>query len=299
MTGVASEMAFWLFLSLLPLAAVAGLVLARFAMKDAGTTSSLLSSLPPSTRELLTTELGKVSAWNGGAVAPIAALTFVWLASSGVQAVFDGLELVAQAKARPWWKKRLLSIGACVALSVGVAVIAFLGTGMSWVEKLVGRIPMVDAIPPVVGLVVRLVIGFALAVALVAGIYALGLPKDARKRMPLIPGAIAAVVAQTILGFGYGFYVRRAGDGGAYQAGLAVIGITLMALYLLSIALLLGVEINLMLGARRLLEASVHPAISPPPVVTKDMVFCERKVDHLLENEGPRGSLRPSFSGVA
>lgn len=299
MTGVAAEMAFWLFLSLLPLAAVAGLVLARFAMKDVGATTSLLGSLPPGTRDLLRNELGKVSAWNGGAVAPIAALTFVWLASSGVQSVFDGLELVAQANARPYWKKRLLAIGSCAALSIGVALIALLGAGMHAVEKLAGKLPLVDMIPDAAGLVVRLLIGFALAVGLVAGIYAVGLPKDARRRMPLLPGAIAAVIAQALLGFGYGMYVRRMGDGGAYQAGLAVIGITLIALYLLSIALLVGIELNLILGARRLLEASVHPAISPPPPVTHDMVRADRPVEHLLEHDRDHAGLRPSLSGVS
>ena len=110
--------------------------------------------------------------------------------------------------------------------------------------------------------------------------------------MPIVPGAIVAVLLQTALGVGYGLYVRRAGDSGAYQAGLAVIGVTLMALYLLCVALLVGVEVNQILGTRRLLEASVHPPIAPPPPVTKRMVGCDDK----REPESTR-SLRPSFAG--
>src|SRR5262249_31076006 len=153
------------------------------------------------TRELITTQLAKVSAWNGGAVAPIAALTFVWLASSGVHAIFDGIESVGHACPRAWWKKRALAFFACLALSVGVALIAFFGAGMKVVEKFLGKMPYTEMIPDAAGLVVRLVIGVAIAVGIVAGLYRLALGGSTRERMPLLPGAIAAVAVQTFLGF--------------------------------------------------------------------------------------------------
>ncbi|MGZ3454159.1 MAG: YihY/virulence factor BrkB family protein [Polyangiales bacterium] len=294
MTGIAAELAFWLFLSLLPLAAVAGLVVARLAMHDVESTSALLASLPPGTRDLLTKELARVSAWNGGAVAPIAALTFVWLASSGVQSVFDGLERVAQAKPRPWLKKRLIAIATCVGLSIGVALLGFLGAGMRLVEKFAGKLPFVDWVPDAVGSALRLAIAFAIAVGLVSGLYTVALPKSVRGHTPLVPGAIAAVLAQGVLGFGYGAYIHHAGDGGAYQAGLAVIGVTLMALYLLSIALLVGVEINVLVAGRRVLRGPVHQAVFARPT-TDQMVRCDRPI----ERRPGRAGLRPSLSGVS
>lgn len=289
---IATEMAFWLFLSLLPIAAVAGFVAARFAMSDSGATSSLLSTVPPAVRELLTKELANVSAWNEGAVAPLAAGTFIWLASSGIHAVFDGLEIETEATARPWWKKRLLAIAACLLLSVGVAAIAVLSVGLGWIQKLAAGAMPTNVVSSVVSIVIRTAISAAIAVALVAGLYTIGLPRRARKRMPVLPGAIVAVVLQAALGIGYGAYVRHAGDSGAYQAGLAVIGVTLMALYLLCLALLVGVEVNQVLGTRRLLEASVHPAIAPPPALTESMVCC----DEVVEDDRD-AALRPSLAG--
>src|SRR5690349_6588919 len=91
--GLAAEMAFWLFLALIPLAVVAGLIAAKLAVNDTtGTVSAALDSAPAATRELLSHELGAVAAWNGGAVAPTAIIVFLWLASSGVHAVFDAME---------------------------------------------------------------------------------------------------------------------------------------------------------------------------------------------------------------
>lgn len=293
--GIAAEMAFWLFLSLIPLAAVAGLVVARFAMRDSNAMGGVLSTLPPAVRDLLTKELANVSAWNEGSVAPMAAATFVWLASSGVHAVFDGLELETEANARPWWRKRLLALGSCVAVSIGVALIALLSVGVGWLQKFASNAVPLLAIPPAISIVLRTVLSAAIAVALVCGLYTVGLPPRARKRMPLLPGAIVAVALQTALGVAYGTYVRRAGDGGAYQAGLAVIGVTLIALYLLCIAILVGAEVNQILGARRLLVASVHPAIAPPPPLTEGMVCCDDPKHRARAHE--ERALRPSYAG--
>ena len=71
----------------------------------------------------------------------------------------------------------------------------------------------------------------------------------------------------------YGFYVTKlGGNGDAYQAGLAAVGITLMTLWLFSIALLLGAQLNCVLaGSLRRRDAwqatggSSSPRTSPKP----------------------------------
>jgi membrane protein len=262
--GLSAEMAFWLFLSLLPLAAVAGLVTARLASSGQGATlAPLLESLPRATRDLLTGELGKVAAWNGGKVGVGAGLMFVWLASSGVHSIFDGIELESDAAPRPWWKKRLLGIGTCVALSIGVALLALLGTGLGWLWHLVGRsasLPAFQVGSGVGGQVARLAIGAAVSFGLVCGLYRVALPPDDRRAsMPIAPGALVAVLLQIAVGYGYGFYIQKAGDGGAYQAGLASIGVTLMALYLLCLVLLVGTKVNEMLGEQRAVAKRSSP----------------------------------------
>jgi membrane protein len=287
--GLAGEMAFWLFLSLIPLAAVAGLVVAKVAATRTEVVGPLLGTLPPAVRELIAGELGKVSAWNGGAVAPIAALTFFWLASSGIHAVFDGLELETESAPRPWWKKRALAVATSIALSIGVASVALLGAGIEWFQRLAQSTAAIDTLPAfatsAASTVFRLALAAVIAIASVSGLYFVGLPRRARRRMPILPGAVLAVGLQAALGLGYGFYVRTLGDGGAYQAGLAVIGVTLMALYLFSSALLIGVELNQILGARRFLKDSVHPAVVPPPPEAPGMVGCDD--DHPAERAEP------------
>ncbi len=252
--GLGAEMAFWMFLSLLPLAAVAGVVAAKLAVGNWSVAAPLLNSLPGATRELLSGEMGKMAAWNGGKVGLSAGAMFIWLASSGIHSVFDGIEIEANATPRPWWKKRAAAIVTCVALSLGVALLTVLATGLGWMWHFVGGITLLRALQfesSVLGQIVRLVIGAAVSFGLVCGLYWIALPPVARKTMPIAPGALLAIWLQILIGFGYGIYIKTTGDGGAYQAGLASIGVTLMALYLLCVVVLIGVEVNQMLGERR------------------------------------------------
>lgn len=292
--GLSTELAFWIFLSLLPIAAVAGLVVARLAVRGDSALGGMLATVPPSVRDLLGNELTRVSAWNEGAVAPAAAATFVWLASSGVHAIFDALEQQTEANARPWWLKRTMAIVACIGLSLGVAAIAVLTAGLSALQKFAGNaVPLITGLPKIVSITLRAGFSLAIAVAMISGVYAIGLPPRARKRMPVIPGAMVAVLLMAALGIGYGTWVARMGDSGAYQAGLAVIGVTLMFLLLVSLALLVGAEVNQLVGARRLLVRSVHPMVAPPPPLTSAMRRCD---DAPPEAEGTR---RPSLASWA
>jgi membrane protein len=251
--GLAAETAFWLFLSLLPLAAVAGLLAARFSVNNWSDVAPLLSSLPSATRQLVGTELMRVAAWNEGTVGAGSAAMFVWLASSGLHSIFDSLE-IETGTSRPWWKKRLLAIGTCVALSVAVALLAVLGPGLEGALGWLGRwIPLfrVAEEPTTMSRVVRFGVSTAIIFSYIAALYWVGVPPRARRRMPIVPGAALAVVLQILLGLAYALYVSKVGDGGAYVAGLATIGVTMIGLYLFSAALLTGAVLNRKLGKDR------------------------------------------------
>jgi len=194
-------------------------------------------------------QLQHVAAWRNGAAAPVAIATFVWLASSGVHSVFDALQ-VQTGGTRPWWKQRLLAVATCVALSVGVAVLGLLATGVHWIETLAG-VEVPRELETVWSLVLRAVAGLGIAVAMVEGLYWVGIPRHARGRVPLLPGAALAVVLVGALGWGYGAYVSTMGNSSAYVGGLAAIGVTLMTLWLFSVALLLGAQLNQVIADRR------------------------------------------------
>jgi membrane protein len=152
-----------------------------------------------------------------------------------------------------------------VALAVGIAALTLLGAGLGWMLNAVG---LSDPFASAGWMAVRLVLATALALGLVSGFYYVAVPREPSKPMPVVPGAALAFVIQTLAGFGYGAYLRTLGDGGAYQGGLASIGVTMIGLYFLCIALLVGAELNQVLGERtRQLghRSGVVRVAAPPP----------------------------------
>jgi membrane protein len=281
--GLAAAMAFWLFLSLVPLAAVAGLLAARLVAARPWVLQSALASVPPQVRELVMSQVQQVAHWHGGAVAPAAVATFVWLASSGVSAIFDALE-AQTGTSRPWWRRRLFAIASCVGLSIGTAVVALLSVGLdrlrAFAEHVLGGptipaagAPLVHAVERPLTFALRWGAGAVIWVGMIALLYRVGIPGKKSEHDPVLPGAILAAVLHSVLGGGYGWYVATLGSrSGAYEAGLAVIGVTLVTLWLFSVALLLGAELNRVLaerlrrrGAWQRSDASSSPQISRKP----------------------------------
>lgn len=174
-------MSFWVFLSLVPLAAIAGYVAARIAVTHGWHAWLAESAAPPQVRELIAPQLEQLAAWRGGSLAPIAAVTFVWLAASGVHSVFDAVE-VQTGTSRPWWKKRLLAIFVCIALALGVGLLALLGAGLDWVEALARRAlpsPLAGAGDGPAGHFVRVALALFVAFAMMAGLYRVAIPPTA------------------------------------------------------------------------------------------------------------------------
>jgi membrane protein len=273
--GLAAEMSFWLFLSLVPLAAVAGLIAARLAMRHEPFVGSLISSVPADVRHMIEDQVKSVANWSGG-VAPVALGMFVWLAASGVHAVFDALE-VQSGTARPWWMKRVLALLTCVGLSVGVAVLGFLAIGLERIEALAGRaLPIGHAEASVASSVARYASGFAIAIGMVAALYRIGIPREARYRTYVWPGTLLAVALIGLLGFCYRLYVSRMGTGDAYLGSLGIIGVTMTTLWLFSIALLLGTALNTVLGERRMAQSGAAGSDRPPSAAPPAALLARR-----------------------
>jgi predicted PurR-regulated permease PerM len=100
------------------------------------------------------------------------------------------------------------------------------------------------------GLVLRSAGSLLVLCGLTAGLYRLGVPTSARIHVGLLPGTLAVVFLIGVLGFGYRTYLATLGDGSVYQAGLSVVVVTLTALFLFSLAMLLGLAINQQIARR-------------------------------------------------
>ena len=106
------------------------------------------------------------------------------------------------------------------------------------------------------------------------GLFQIGLSARERRELRLSAGAAIAAVLQTITSALYVYSLSLLGDGSAYLAGLASVGVTLTALFLYTLFLLIGLtmsrllkrtsrckRVNLFRG-RRSLECPSAPRLS-------------------------------------
>lgn len=235
----ASAMAFNVFLGFIPVLVLIGWVLG-VAHSESSLMDPTLGALPPSIAELIRAELLRMADVRGVKVAPLTIAGFLWLASSGTSAVMRTFEIALGVRRRPWWIQRLIALAwdigmivACCITFVGVVALDGALRG-----ALVGRVAAVG------GVWLELTAGLAV-------LYRVAVRHPAGVRRRVWPGAFAATVGVMFLTWGFGNYVRSFARMALFYGSAAAIATLLVWLYLVSLAVLVGAELNARLESGR------------------------------------------------
>lgn len=279
----AASMAFNFFLSLIPLMVLVGFVLGHLVRTNGvdAFMGPLLDTIPEASADLIRHELQRLAGASSGSVAPLGVVTFFWLASSGVSHMMSVFEKVMHAPPRPWWKQRALAI---VYVMMGIAVASTTSWAIFEADGLLHenapRMPQLSVTwngvtnshvaggpferethatprtekkhpsPPRLQTWESLAaLGMAFAVG-VSGMalfyrYAVEHPQGIKRRA--WPGALTALGAWLAVSWAFGEYVISLGKYAVYYGSLAAVAVLLVWLYLTSLALLLGAEVNAIL----------------------------------------------------
>lgn len=241
---VASAMAFNLFLAAIPMLAVAGWLLTVVLHRSPdtlGAASSLLEATPTDVREIFDRHIGRFSV---DAVAPVAVLGSLWLASGAFHTLMTVFETELDADRRAWVKKRMISV-LCVLIAVfalGLSVpvvVTVAGVPALYIEQLTG----ISAVRVVYGRYVTAAVGFGTLVVLFGGFYRIALRRSGVARR-VWPGALLTVALGGLASSALGFYGREIGRFTLYYGGLATVAVLLAWLWLWCASILLGAELN-------------------------------------------------------
>lgn len=235
----ASAIAFDTFLSLIPLVAIAGAVLARLHEASELVMGPIARAAPGPVRELVVEEFERIGAADMAALAPVSIIAFVWVSSSGLSTAMYVFENMFHSRPRPWWWRRIIAMGAVVA---GVAALAVVVALTVWIAGLSGSwgTRAVAFIVPLGVLVGLLVAFFRIAIR--------G-PRPLRRRA--LPGAVMTVALWTTSSALFSFYVTTLSRYTTLYGRLAAVAIFLFWLWLLALALLVGGEVNAQLEGVR------------------------------------------------
>ncbi len=255
----ASAMAFWLFLGLVPLVGILGWALARFAggeVRDS-LVASLFAVAPRAAQNMVDDQINRL-AERGAQLAPYSFAGFLWLAAGGMHTAMKAIQEAQTGKARSWLVNRVLAIGFVLAFLLVVTVTtALMVMAMASARRTLATgaveegwmyLVRVGALPMSV-LVATLGAAFFFRVSVPK------LPDFPRRRV--WPGALTAGACWVLMSWGFSHYGQAIGRFPIFYGSLAAVALVLLWLWVSSMLLLLGSEVNLQLeGARK--------TISPP-----------------------------------
>lgn len=211
--------------------------------------------LPAQSANLFEEPVRQVASQKSGGLLTFGLLVTLWSASTGIYAVMEQFNRVYDVKeSRPFWKARgtaiLLMMFFVVMALVALSLVIFGGVVQSWVASRIGwSQPLL-----VFFATLRWIIFLAALLLGLALMYRFG--PDVRLKFRFVSSG--SVVASTLIALGsigFRLYVSVFANYSATYGSLAAMIILLLWLYVASLALLVGCEI----------DAIRHPAQSSPP----------------------------------
>ncbi|MDP9354567.1 MAG: YihY family inner membrane protein [Chloroflexota bacterium] len=305
--GMAAEVAYHLLFSVVPLliflTALSGFVSRMIGVQDAmsSVTDWLFANLPRQAAEAVEEPIRGVIANQSGSVLSFGALAALWGGKNAMSSLMKGLNIAFDVTdPRPWWRRTLVALALTVALGLGViGASTFFLLGSVVGEALANLLGLGDAWTTVWGIVRWLLIVLLLIVAL-AFLYWAGPNVDAPFKW-LTPGSVLAVLLWVIATFALSIYFRYFAG---YTETYGVLGGVLAFvfwLYVMSLILLLGGELNAVLTQRYDPQTQADIASDPAKQGSKRRVQRSRAAgatETAPQSRSPEAAA-PGIAGVA
>lgn len=251
----ASAMAFDAFLSLIPLAALAGFVLHLLHESGDIVFTPIFRAAPLPVAQLVEDAIVRL-AGSAAVIAPVIIGAFLWATSAGVSTAMYVFENAFWSKPRPWWWRRAIAILCVIAAIAVVATVTALAVGAAMISPILGR-------------VVAVIVPTATIIGLLSAFFRIAVRRDdVFRRRRVLPGVLVTVVLWAILSALFSFYATTLARYATLYGGLAAVAIFLLWLWLLSLALLVGGEVNAQLDGVRSVPADQTP-LGPIPAARK------------------------------
>lgn len=310
----APAMAFHFFLSLLPLLVFVGYIVGLIARRRGvdAVLSPLLANLPGTAESLVKKEVERLAGGGGATLGPVAAATFLWIASGGTHGLMSAIETVVGAPKRSWLKKRAFSV---VWVAASLAAVAGASYALVKWDSVVhpqlrsgaeafGRaapelVPSSASEPPngspsvtpsrgsssrrgasaspsttseadTAGRIttapkrrrshivrsggeraLALALSLLFGTAVLATFYRFAVSHSRRVKRRVLPGAVLAVVLWLLVSWIFGVYVSTLAEYAVFYGSVAAVAVLLVWLWLTSLAILIGAEMNSQLEGLR------------------------------------------------
>jgi membrane protein len=243
---LAAGVAFYAFLSIFP--ALIAMVMLYGLVADpaqaAAQVESYAQALPSSAQQLLTDQVDQLTSTSSrslGIGLVVALLLALWSASNGVGNLVTAINFCYDEEETRGFVKRkglalLLTLGAIVFVTVAFALVAVVPAVLNALGLPLG-VRLVVQVVRWIGLVIAVTVAFAV-------LYRLAPARDGAKFRWVTLGAGLATLIWLVGSVGFSVYVDNFGSYGKTYGSLAGVVVLLLWLWISSIAVLFGAEVN-------------------------------------------------------
>ena len=254
---ISAGLAFYFLLSLVPLLIVFASILRFLPLNNlvAQMLGLIAVLIPPDSMRMIMSVTLSVLEPGHTKLISFGILSYLWAATGGFSALIEALEIAYDVTdCRPWWRDRLqaflmtFTVGALITVSLLTLLV---GPHFGHFLRVFFPVPeSFDRIWPML----RWIITIATFVAGLEWMYYLG-PHARHSFWSTLPGATVAVGVWFLGSFGLSFYLDHLSNYNKTYGSLgAVIGLMLW-LYISSLAIIIGAELNAELAKRRKVTA--------------------------------------------
>jgi membrane protein len=242
--GAAAELAYYFMLALFPMLIFLTSLVSSFSGARQSIIGALSRVMPGDAMGLVSAALDDAISKRSGGLISIGILGTIWAASAGVSALTSTLNRVFDVKeTRSYLRVKGIAIALTLALSVlvviGILLVMFGDRFGTWAA---GRLHLGSFLA--VGLaVLDYAVGFGLLLAGLEVAYYFG-PNKKRRWRWVTPGAFLAVAAVLIVSIMFSIYLRFAPSYSATYGSLGAFVVLMVWLYLMSLVIMLGAEID-------------------------------------------------------
>jgi membrane protein len=246
----AAMLSFYFILSLFPLLlfllALLGLMLQPGHTLYQAIHHYVTKVAPAPVASLISSTLQQIRRGSSTGTMSLSLVFSLYMASSGVVAVMDALNVAYGVKeSRPWFKQRLLALALTVGSALFMALgLILMGYGDHLAGLLAGHFVTRGGIVVLIWQVLKwlLVVGFLLMAFNLLYIFA---PNVKHRRWHwLMPGTVLGALVWILISYGFKLYLTYFNQYNATYGSITAVIILLMWFYFGGIALLLGGELN-------------------------------------------------------
>ena len=249
--ALASQLAYYLILSFFPFLIFLMTVIGASSLDSIEILDGLRAILPSSVFDLVASIIREVVDNQYSGLLGISIVLTMWAASSGFRAVIKGVNKAHDIKeTRSFIKRSIIAIIFTFALTlVIVLTLAMLVFGDLIGGYILTIVPFYKAMT-IVWNILRYVIVVCMMIGIFASIYRFTPAKKIRWKQ-VLPGAIVSTIGWIVVSRGFSFYINNFSNYSRLYGSLGAVFVLMTWLYITSMILIVGAEINSVLILRK------------------------------------------------